>query len=172
MGTRTKKQVIANVTREEMEQSFANFAKADAKQQKITAEMDLQIAKIREKYADELETLQEEKDTAFDVMQTYAEENKDELFIKKKSLDLAHGTIGFRTGTPKLKTIKKFTWGACLELVKEFLPSYVRTSEEIAKDKILADRENEDVADNMQRCGMQVVQDETFYVECKKEEAG
>ena len=83
---------------------------------------------------------------------------------------MVHGIIGFRTGTPKLKTLKGFTWASALQLVREFLPGYIRTTEEITKDKLLADRDAENMFDNMARCGITVVQDETFYVEPKKEE--
>ena len=122
------------------------------------------------KYADDIAKLTEKKDKAFDVLQAFALENKDELFARKKSLESVHGTLGFRTGTPKLKTLKGFTWGAVTNLLKEFLPSYVRTTEEPAKDKLLADREVEEVASVFSRVGIAVVQDETFYVEPKKEE--
>jgi phage host-nuclease inhibitor protein Gam len=55
-------------------------------------------------------------------------------------------------------------------LVKEFLPGYVRTEEAIAKDKLLADRDGETVAEMMKKCGIMVAQDEAFYVEPKKED--
>lgn len=179
---RQKKTIISGVTREAADEAFATYAKNDAQIQKINAEIELQCAKIREKYADKLATLGDDRDKAFDVLQSFATENQAELFTKKKSLDMAHGTIGFRTGTPKLKTLKGFTWASALQLVKEFLPGYVRTNEEIAKDKLLADRDMEYVAvrdhdtvagpmsSYMAKCGIQVVQDETFYVEPKKEE--
>lgn len=54
-------------------------------------------------------------------------------------------------------------------LVKEFLPEYIRVSEELAKDRLLADRDKEEVAEQLSKCGMTIVQDETFYVEPKKE---
>jgi phage host-nuclease inhibitor protein Gam len=54
--------------------------------------------------------------------------------------------------------------------VKEFLPGYVRSSEEIAKDKLLADRDVEKMPEDMARCGIAVVQDESFYVEPKHED--
>lgn len=111
-----------------------------------------------------------DKDSAFEVVQVYATENRDTLFGKKKSLENSHGVLGFRTGTPKLKTRKGFTWGAVLELVKTIAPSFVRTSEEVAKDRLLADRESEEVVALMPRIGVEVVQDETFYIELKKEE--
>lgn len=168
--TREKKTVYTGISSEQMEQAFADYAKADARQQKITAEMDIQMAKIREKWQDELAKLAETKDNAFDVLQAYAMENRDELFSKRKSLETTHGIIGFRTGTPTLKTRKGFTWASVLEMLKEFLPNYVRTKEEPAKDKLLADREDEEVAALFPKVGIAVVQDETFFVEPKKEE--
>ena len=66
--------------------------------------------------------------------------------------------------------MKGFTWEAAKNLVKEFLPSFIRTSEEVAKDKLLADRDSEGMAEQMAKCGIQVVQDDTFYVDPKKEE--
>ena len=186
MASRQKKTVISGVTREAADSAFATFAKADASINKINADIELQCAKIREKRQAELTVLTQERDQAFDTLQAFATENQAELFSKKKSLDMAHGTIGFRTGTPKLKTLKGFTWASALELVKAFMPSsYIRKVEEIAKDKLLADRDLEDVKitesglmeqevtmkEAMAKCGIQVVQEETFYVEPKKEDA-
>lgn len=181
---RQKKTVITGVSRDAAEEAFASYAKADAQIEKINAEIDLQCAKIREKYQQKLGELTCERECAFETLQAYATENQPELFSKKKSLDMAHGTIGFRTGTPKLKTLKGFTWASALTLVKKYIPGYVRTSEEIAKDKLLADRELEAVefmeskitkkripmCDAMAECGIIVAQDETFYVEPKKED--
>lgn len=172
MATRQKKTIISGVSREQADAAFAQYAKASAQSDKISAEIELQCAKIREKYATQLSQLDEEKETAFDTLQSFAMENQAELFSKKKSLDMAHGVIGFRTGTPKLKTLKGFTWASALQLVKEFLPDFIRTTEEIAKDKMLADRESDGMVEKLSKCGIQVTQDETFYVEPKKEETG
>lgn len=184
MATRQKKTLIQGISQEQANDAFATYAKADAQIQKINAEIELQCARIREKHAVVLSQLGAEREQAFDTLQAYAVENQAELFSKKKSLDMAHGTIGFRTGTPKLKTLKGFTWASVLQLVRQFLPGYIRTSEEVAKDKLLADREGT-ILDNdgnggvcevpltkkMAQCGIAVTQDETFYVEPKKEEA-
>ena len=171
MATRQKKTLIQGISQEQANDAFATYAKADAQIQKINAEIELQCAKIREKQADCLSQLNAEREQAFDVLQAFAVENQAELFSKKKSLDMAHGTIGFRTGTPKLKTLKGFTWAAALQLVKDYLPSFIRTSEEIAKDKLLAERDTDGMFESMAKCGITVAQDETFYVEPKKEEA-
>ena len=184
---RQKKTVITGITREAAEEAFGTYAKADAQIEKINAEIDLQCAKIREKYQQKLGELMCDRECAFDTLQAFATENQAELFSKKKSLDMAHGTIGFRTGTPKLKTLKGFTWASALQLAKNFLPfAYIRKTEEIAKDKLLADRDLKEVAlydtqtgdprevtmrEAMAACGIQVSQDETFYVEPKKEDS-
>ena len=166
---REKKVVHTGVSTEVMEAAFGEYAAADAKLQRINATIDVKMTQIREQYADDIARLNESKEKAFDVMQAFALENKDELFAKRKSMESIHGTIGFRTGTPKLKTLKVFTWGAVTNLLKEFLPGYVRVIEEPAKDKLLADRDVEDTVKMFPRVGIGVTQDETFFVEPKKE---
>ena len=113
---RTKKMVVTGVTREQAEQAFAEFAAADAKVQNLTSKMDGEMTRIREKYAEQLAALNAAKDKSFEVLQAFAVENRDELFCKKKSVESAHGVFGFRTGTPKLKNLKDFTWAAVTNL--------------------------------------------------------
>lgn len=164
----TKTLVPSTISREDAETAFAQYAEADAKQQKITATMDVQITKIRDKYSDDLSELAELKNKNFEIIQVYATNNRD-AFGNKKSMELTHGLIGFRTGTPKLKTLRGFTWPSVLNLVKEFLPGYVRTTEEVAKDRLLADRETSEVNNLFAKVGIMVDQDENFFVEPKKE---
>lgn len=167
---REKKTVYSGITSEQMEQAFADYARADARIQKINSTMDIEMTKIREKYQEELGKLAETKETSFDKLQAYATEHRDELFTKRKSLETTHGTMGFRTGTPALKTLKGFTWESVKNLLEEFLPNYVRTKKEADKEKLLDDRKDEKVAALFSKVGVKVVQEETFFVELKKEE--
>lgn len=169
MAKRAKKIILSGVTREAMEEAFGRYATEDAEMQSINAAMDKEFVAIRERNAERLAELEQQKTESFEVMQVFATEQREVLFSKRRSLETTHGIIGFRTGTPKLKTRRGFTWAAALELVREFLPSYIRISEEVAKDKLLADRENEQLQPLMQKCGIDVVQEESFYVEPKKE---
>ena len=66
--------------------------------------------------------------------------------------------------------------------MKRLLPSYVRTTEEIAKDRLLAERDTQVIKPGdplgpgvllrevVVDCGISITQDETFFVEPKKEE--
>lgn len=169
MAKREKKRIITGVSREQMEDAFGRFATADAEIQKINADMDAQFVEIRENNADRLAELENEKSAAFEEMQVFATENREELFTKRKSMETVRGTLGFRTGQPKLKTKKGFTWAAILELLKVKGRQYIRMAEEVAKDKLLAERDEEETRAIMESCGVTVIQDETFFVEPKKE---
>jgi len=167
--TRQKRVLLPNtITKAEAEEAFADYAQSDAKQQQLTSKMDEAITKIRDKYAAEISELSEKKESAFEIMQTYAENNRDD-FGKKKSMDLTHGTIGFRTGTPALKAAKGFTWKSITVLLSKGYPDFVRQVTEPAKDKILADRLTPGTRVMMAECGIIVDQAETFFVEPKKE---
>ena len=172
MAKRQKKVLVTGVTEEQMNQAFADYAKASASVAKINAEIDLKVAQIREKKADELSAHNAEMERTFEVLQAYAVENRDMLFTKKKSLETAHGTIGFRTGTPKLAKSKKYTWEGILDLVKTHLPDFVRTKSELNKEDLLKAHSEKDeaVLAKFPDCGIFVEQNETFYVERKSEE--
>lgn len=169
MAKRAKKIIVSGITRDQMEEAFGRYATADAEVQSITAAMDKEFVAIRERNAERLAALEQQKSESFEVMQVFATEQRDVLFSKRRSMETTHGTLGFRTGTPKLKNRKGFTWASVLELVKTFLPTYVRTEEAVAKDKLLADRDEEGMPELLTKCGVYVDQDEVFYVEPKKE---
>lgn len=169
MAKRAKKIIVSGITRDQMEEAFGRYATADAEVQSITAAMDKEFVAIRERNAERLAALEQQKSESFEVMQVFATEQRDVLFSKRRSMETTHGTLGFRTGNPKLKNRKGFTWASVLELVKTFLPTYVRTEEAVAKDKLLADRDEEGMPELLTKCGVYVDQDEVFYVEPKKE---
>lgn len=162
--TRQSQKIIANVKQDHFDEALNAYAIADAEEQKITAKLDAEITKLREKNTDQLNKLKEKKDQNFDIIQTYCQENE-HLFETKKSIETIHGTLGFRTGTPKLKLRKGFKWEGVLDLVKTFYPVHVRTIQEIDKQGLLASRNQI----NFKPIGIEIAQDETFFIELKKE---
>lgn len=159
---RAKKTIIANVSRQQAEDAFVHYNINVSKLEECQAAMNAEITRAREKYDKPIGDLQAAQAEHFEVLQVYAEEHP-ELFEKKKSVEWTHGVFGFRTGTPKLKTRKGFTWASVLSLVKGLKPQYLRTVEELNKEQLIADREV--LADEISGLGMEVVQDETFYVQ-------
>lgn len=169
MAKRVKKTVLTNISESQMNEALTAYAKADASIVKINADLDVMFTKLRDEKADELAKLEAEKSEAFDLVQAYALENKETQFSKKKSVELTHGTIGFRMGTPKIKTLKGFTQKAVAKLLEKLAPEYVRKTIELDKEKLIADRDKEGMAAKMKDYGVEVVQDESFYIELKKE---
>lgn len=168
MAKRVKKTIVSGITRQQADAALSQFVAADAKEQRLTESMEEQIAKIREQYESQLEECAKIKEASFETMQTYALENKDQLFHKRRSIETSYGTFGFRLGTPKLKTREGFNWPAVTQLLKVYLPDFVRVSEEPAKDSLLAARDDEKVTRFFPEVGIYVDQDENFFVERKK----
>jgi phage host-nuclease inhibitor protein Gam len=166
----TKKIITETISRESAESIFGDYADADAKLQKIQAEMDIKMTEIREKYSDKIAGLTDVKEKCLEKLQHFATSTP-EYFTNKKSLELSHGKIGFRTSTPSLKALKGFTWPSITNLLEEFLPDFVRTKSEPDKEALLAARDQKEVSDLFTKCGIKVEQAETFFVELKKEEA-
>ena len=167
MTTRAKKQVLANISEEDYKENLAEYAKSEAEIRKINAEIDLAAQKLREKHQDKLENLGKIKTESFDVVMQYAEENP-QLFEKKRSVETPFGNIGYRLGTPKLDRRKGFTWSACLELLKSKFPQFVKVKEDINKEALLADKTLSD--NDLKTVGVEIVQNDTFYIDLKTEE--
>jgi phage host-nuclease inhibitor protein Gam len=164
MARQTKK-LIQEVTQNACEEAFADYNACISDLQVLEGKMNAEITRVKEKYESRISLLQAERDDAFEVMQAWAEYNPDR-FADKKSLDFTHGTIGFRTGMPKLSLLRGFKWPAVLQLVKQNLPAYVRVKEDVDKERMLADRN----AIDLKRVGVCVEQDETFFVQPRLEE--
>jgi phage host-nuclease inhibitor protein Gam len=153
---------------EEIEGVMSQLAKDDARLQKINASMDEAITAIRKKNEAEIASLTASIETGHEDLETFATANKD-LFKTSKTKDFPHGSIGYRTGTPKVKQLRKLTLQQVLELCKKKLKPYVRVKEELDKQKLIADRDNKDVKKHLDYCGIEIVQEETFFVDLKKE---
>jgi phage host-nuclease inhibitor protein Gam len=173
--TREKALDIPKISKDQAEDVLSEFANADAQLQELTAEMDQQMIKIRDQYSKRIEDLGAIKEEKFKTLHFFATQNKKEFFTeKKKSIDFLNGVIGFRTGTPKVSTLKGITFKAALEMMKKMSSlksKFVVTKEEINKEAIIALRDDKKIMDKISTVGLSVIQDETFYVDLKKEEA-
>ena len=170
--SRTKrKTIVPTLNPSEAERVLAKYATYHAKREQLNAEMDERFTKIREEYSEQLQDATDTISENFQKLQMYYELHP-ELFKKRKSIETAHGLVGFRTGTPKLKTLKGYTWAAVLKIMEasKKAKAYLRTKTEPAKDILLAGRENPKVKELLSEIGLEVVQDDTFFVDLKKEE--
>jgi len=169
---KTKTKVTPIVTEMEANEVLARYAKADSALTKLNAELDLKITKLREEKAEKIaEYTQELKDTN-EILLAFAAGNP-QLFESKKTLDMQHGSIGYRTSPPAVN-IKK---GVKVETVVELLQNskigqqYVKTKTTYSLDKeaILAKREDTKLMGKLGEYFITVEQAEVFFVDPKTE---
>lgn len=137
---------------------------------KIT--MDREIAAVREKYESPIAKLGEQIDDKVAVLDAWAKANPEEFPKNRKSIEFVHGVIGYRTGTPKLKTLGRLTWDAILKSFEALkLTQFIRIKSEVDKEAIISQHAQSKIDDAyLRKLSLQVVQDETFFVEPKLEE--
>ena len=166
MTNRVKIKITAPATREAMESLVGDIAALKLEEQRLKNEMDAQLQVVRENYEGRLADNNDQLAARMPHALAWAEAHAEE-FGGKKSLELLHGVIGWRTNPPSLKPLKGWTWATVLDKIKS-LPAmiqYVRTKEEVAKDTILADREV--LGDGLRVIGCRVVQEDEFFIEPK-----
>lgn len=168
MKTRNAKRLALEISSEQFEEALEKYTLAERREAEINKTIEGEVNELVEKYEDERQCLAQGKTAAFDTIQSYCLNNKEVLFGKRRSIGSPYGTVGFRLGTPRLKTIKGSDWNQVLDGLKEKLPAYVRTTQEPAKDLLLADRNKDTVAPFLVQIGVSVVQDELFYIETKQ----
>lgn len=160
-------------TREHAERVLGEIAGLSIQRNSHRNEMDKAIQHIRDEHEPHLAAIDRSLKEKTDLLRTWAETNSHE-FAKRRSISLLHGTIGWRLGTPKLKTIARRTWATVLETLKGTgRTDLVRVKEETNKELILAQAASGSLApSDLKAIGVQVVQEDAFYVEPKLEPEG
>ena len=166
---RTKKKVTTIINSDEVPEQVRNFATATSEIKKIEAEIEIEKQSIIKRFETRLQKLNDLRDDAFENLQHWAEANPDQ-FTKAKSIDYPNGKIGFRLGTPKVEKSKKLTWDGVVDQLKTIAPDYVRVKEEVNKELVITMWENKDVNPKLSQAGLNVTQDETFFVVAKEED--
>lgn len=156
-------------TREALECAMGDLAQATIRRGKVALDLETRLQNIRKAFETPLAELDDEIEALVADLEAWAALHKEE-FADRKSLALIHGVLGFRTGNPTLKTVKGVKWDHVLALLKSAgMRGYIRASEEVDKETILAHREGIGAA-KLAALGMRVDQEERFYVEPRQEQ--
>lgn len=167
---RIKKTVNTVVqTREEAEARMRDLAIATNQRIAIVSEMDEQLLSIKKEYEQDIARQDALIKQASDDLEAWALAHP-ELFQKPKSIAFLSGVIGFRTGTPKLKLLRGWTWDKTLEAIQQWKFAFVRTKEEVDKESIIAfcatESDKARLAEKVLRpIGVALVQDEGVFIE-------
>jgi phage host-nuclease inhibitor protein Gam len=150
------------LSRAEVETLVGQIAEATNSKRATMAEIDEHILALRKQYEPGLTQIETEIKTKSALVKSWAEANREE-FGKLKSIRLTFGTIGFRTGTPKLTLLSRWTWDKALAAVQTVLPAFVRSKPEIDKEAIIAQRA--ELGEFLPMAGLKITQAESFFIE-------
>ncbi|HEV2329214.1 MAG TPA: host-nuclease inhibitor Gam family protein [Verrucomicrobiae bacterium] len=166
----TKPLVPTPTTRAEVEALVGDIRLLQIQRMSIQADREARVQALDDKFSRVLVPLDDQLEVKIAQVQAWAEANPVE-FEKKKSIEFTHGTIGFRTGTPKLVLLSRaWNWKKALAAVQQFLPAFLRSVPEIDKESIIAQRDDETLKWALPRCGLKVDQGESFFVDPKIED--
>lgn len=155
-------------SREEMEEIVRDICKLQLDAASLSIDMEQEITCVRARYEGRITHAQERSKELLKLAEEWALANPLE-FAGKKTVVMVHGVVGYRTGMPKLKTLRGWTWDRVLDILVKFWPDLVRTKNEPAKDLILM-RRDEIGPERLRRMGLQVIQEESFFVEPHREQ--
>lgn len=170
--SRKRLKVVAPVlkSRAEAEEALGQIRALTIQRNTAQCAREEDLKKLDELFKEEIDAANAEIEALAEQLRVWAEANPGE-FGERRSLELTHGLMGWRTGNPTLKTVAGFTWDRVLERLHNSMGSrFVRIKEEVDKAGILAERETLG-ADVLKAMGVKVVQEEPFFVEPKIEEA-
>lgn len=168
--TRVKKLVNPTLqSREDAEARMNDLAQAQNFLIALRAEMDAEILAVKARFEQKIGSWQETVKVYETQLQDWALANPD-LFQKPKSIAFLSGSIGFRTGTPKLVLGRGWTWEKSLLAIQQNGFAFVRTKDEVDKEAILAfcatETDKARLATHvLQPIGLRLVQDEGVWIE-------
>lgn len=154
-------------TRDEMESLIGEISSLKINEIKIKADLDTALQSVRERYESGLTAIGERLEEDMTAAREWAEDNYEEAFGARKSIEMLHATVGWRLGNPTLKTISGWKWIHVLEeLKRRGIAAYIRIKEEINKQAIIDDRD-ELGASALREMGVKIEQVDEFFVEPK-----
>ena len=156
--------------REELETVLGEYARLEIEKEQKTLEMEEKINAIRKLYETQLTELTEKAEAFFGDIQAYATLNQAE-FETRKSVELIHGVVGFRTCPPAVKQVGGVKAEHTIDMMKQnpgFKP-FLREKVELDKDAILAafGMKQEGLIANLAAVGLKIEQKENFFIELK-----
>lgn len=166
---RLKKSVVTVLTREGAATSVQLIAGIVNQIRLETERQNAEIEEVKRRHQETLDRLTARLEPLRAGVIAWAEANPAE-FSKTRSIEFAHGIVGFRVGNPTLKTLRGWTWDRVLEAIRTVgYPRFIRRKEEVDKARILAEREALG-ADAMALIGVRVEQADEPFIEPKLEE--
>lgn len=148
----------------EADRILSEMAQLQRSLEAIEADMNASIDKIKQSAAAFAAPRRERLASLANGLSAFAEINKENLFDKRRGVELSFGTLGFRRSS-ELKPQGRGTWGEVLNKIKELgVTEALRIREEVNRETLRAWPD-----DRLQGVGVQRVEKDLFWYEIKTE---
>lgn len=170
MAKKKKAAIPAPQNREELERLVGDYAIQEIAIAQLTAELDERLLAVRAEYEQRLGARAEQRDALGEAIGAWGEMNK-AAFGEKRSLELMHGTIGWRLGKPTVKLRPRVRAEDAVSLCKSTENSdLIRIKAELDKEQILNRYAGNKITDEqLEAIGVKIEQTERFFVDVKTE---
>ena len=168
--TRLRTTTIAS--REDLENVLGRYAAAVIEGDELKADMERKINELRAGYEERAAAIGKRCELLFADIEAYMSNNPEEIPAGRKSLELLHGTVGYRTGNPTVRLPRGVDEAElCEELRCSGFEVFVRTRDEVNREAVLA--ADDTTRDSLAAHGVKVTQvKDRFFVEIKREQPG
>lgn len=168
--TKKKPQIPASVT--EMEALALQVLELGREREALVRDKAAAMEAAAAPFTKRLEELEKSVDDGMNRLSLWAEANRP-LFGEARSLEIAGAhRIGWRLGNWKTAVRKGITWKAVQELLVNKVrdgfntaADLLRTKTEVNKEAMIERREDPDVIHLLNEAGVDVQQEETFYID-------
>jgi len=165
MARRKPKATVISL--KEAEAALGELARLERDLTAVECELNEGIDRLKAEAAAKAKPLHARRKELETALATFAQLNKGELFRRRKSLELAFGTIGFRRST-KLVPRPKLTLAMVLEKLREYgFREAIRIKESVDKEAM---RDWPD--ERLELVGLRRKITDEFFIELKTEEIG
>lgn len=183
MAKRTKKSIETTIrSMADLETRMGEFAAISAQRELLEAELNERITALRAEYEDRISEVDDSFNRVFDDISVYATLHPEIFPQDRKSLDLLHGTLGFRTGMPRCTLPRGVEESELCEgmLALPATAKFVRRTCVVDKERVIAlfsrrlevgpKSSDADALRVLDGLGVRVSQTERFYIEPKAED--
>ena len=160
----------------EVDECLGRCCDIEARKRKMEAKMNAELTEIRERYQPLLDRFAKDQGETEALIAQFCEVHSDE-FKTKKSRELTHGTVSFRTSPPSCRLAsRKWKWESVVKALKNSvnaaLRKCVRTKESVNKDAVLAAVAGKKASESeLKEHGLKIKSKDTFGIELKYEES-
>lgn len=155
-----------------LEQRVGDYAAAAVQKELLENEMNEKLVQIRKEYDEKLAAQEGVLNAIFADVQAYVTLNPGAIPGPRKSVDLVPGTIGYRTGNPRVTLPKGLDEAELCEQLRrdDELKGFVRIAEELDRKAVVAAGSAE--RELLAEYGVEVRQTERFFIDPRIDRSG